>query len=98
MNPVPVPNEAIETYPDFDRENIAPPPGVAIQDCGFLPTLFGSNHSDSIDWPMFLSYWKPSDEEIEQLRQGGHVELAVYARQMVPVSIITLPPKDYLPI
>jgi len=87
MNPSPVPQVAIDLYPNDNKQNIGPPPGVPVEECGFLPSLTGSESVGTGAWPVIRSYWRPSDQELETLVEGGYIELSVYAVRMIPVAL-----------
>lgn len=64
------------------------PPGTGIGDlhCHLLPDPDGS--------VVTQSGWQPSPEQIEQLRQGGHIRLSVWQHPIPPLAVGVEPPID----
>ncbi len=45
------------------------------------------------DGKRIVSWWKPTMEEIEQLRQGGHIVLSVVGYRQPPIAVLVEPPQ-----
>ncbi len=62
----------------LERVTYGPPQGVPDSECGTLETLQGTYLGGVFDGsPAVVSYWKPSEEEIELLKQGRPVEFVI---------------------
>jgi hypothetical protein len=69
---------------EFEGQTVllGPPPGTPRGECGALPVkrvqvgTFGG---------YFMSYWKPTPEELAALNAGAHVALAVHGGAHPPV-------------
>lgn len=80
MLPVP-PSEKVNTevYPKFKPINIVSPPGTPEEECGDLAALVGHKEGGTFDGgPMLITFWKPSEEEIEALKEGAVIELVFF--------------------
>lgn len=62
----------------LERVIYGPPQGVPDSECGTLETLQGTYLGGVFDGsPAIISFWKPSLEEIEMLKEGRPVEFVV---------------------
>lgn len=59
------------------------PPGVSIEDCRALPITRGLVDGK----PVCISYWKPTDAEIELILRGKCVALWVWGMTHAPVAV-----------
>lgn len=88
MIPIPVPTNARAARPECRLVNMGPPPGVRGEDCGTAEMLIGPPPIPG--FPQGRAnyvYYKPSAEEIEQLRAGGFIEMAQYGSVVQPFSL-----------
>jgi hypothetical protein len=53
-----------------------------------LPVRVGFDSEDE-SMPTVASYWKPTDEELQDLIEGGSVEVVVLGRTHPPISVRT---------
>jgi len=60
------------------------PPGMTIEECQALPITAGRYEDGTTS---LKSYWKPTEVELEILKQGGYVTLEVLTTQHPPVII-----------
>jgi hypothetical protein len=70
---------------EFEQQTLllGPPKGSERGTCGALPVLVQDG--------AFQSFWKPTPEEIEALKAGGHIRLVVYGGGHPPVWIDAVP-------
>jgi hypothetical protein len=84
----------MESYPYLREMTFHAPDGVPEEDCGDLDALVGHYpHADDAEvaTPMIVSFWKPSDEELEILNAGGRVELIVWNNALNPMAMNAVP-------
>jgi hypothetical protein len=75
-------------YPKFNDMNFGAPQDVAEEDCGTLPALVGHEEGGVFDGgPKIVTFWKPSEDEILALVQGGSIEIAFWANHMDPMAV-----------
>lgn len=87
MEAQPISPELINTYETERLINMGPPKGVAEEDCYTLEVLQGDISKGVFDGsPFFRSFWKPSEEELKILNDGGVVELNIIGI-FPPVSV-----------
>lgn len=74
----------------FDEANIAlsPPKGVKEDEVSSLSVWRGKIG----DWDGYVSCWKVTEEELEEIRKTGRVWLLVYSNGMPPVCVTGLSP------
>lgn len=89
MIPSDVPNLAKQLPPTAQVFQVGPPRGVSADDCG---TIEAQVEREAQFGPVWRTYWRPTDHELEQLRAGGHVELALHAPQLVMQAMSVLGP------
>lgn len=72
---------------DFPEKNFTfgPPQGVSERDCGNLPCYKGIEEGSN--WPVIISAWKPTPEELEEIKRTGTVWLRIYGSGMPPVAL-----------
>lgn len=72
---------------NFPEQNFTfgPPQGVSEEECGNLPCHKG--FEEGSNWPVIISAWKPSAEELEEINKSGTVWLRIYGSGMPPVSL-----------
>jgi hypothetical protein len=76
MKPVAIPGEM--ERPGLEKVIYGPPEGVPDSECGTLETLQGTYLGGVFDGsPAIVSFWRPSEQEIEMLKQGRPVEFVV---------------------
>ncbi len=63
---------------------LGPPEGSRRGACGALPVL---KAADDAFGTRFVSYWRPSPEDLAVLNAGGHVELQVCGAGHPPVWV-----------
>lgn len=71
---------------DFPEKNFTfgPPPGVSEAEVGNMPCYKGK---ESDGWPVIISAWKPTTEELEEINRTGLVWVRNYSTGMHPISI-----------
>lgn len=71
----------------FDEENILlqPPEGVSSEDCAVISAFRGVNVAGQ---DVIVSCWKPSREELEEIRKTGRVWLVIWGTGMPPVALL----------
>lgn len=89
MKPSNVPDLAKQVRPDARVFPVGPPRGVSDDDCGTIEAQV--EHGEF--GPLWRTYWQPSDHELAQLRDGGRVELSLYASQLVMQYVGVLGPE-----
>lgn len=73
-----IPESIQESYPSFKKIDMGPPAGVAEEDCYTLQVLAGQVSEGVFDGAaMFRSYWKPSEVELDIIKNGGYIELVL---------------------
>ena len=84
----PTANQA-EQYPHMREKVIYAPDDVPEEDCGDMVTLIGSyKHPGSFQgYPTIISFWKPSEEELAILNDGGSIELLMFTNGLVPMAM-----------
>lgn len=88
MQPTAVPQVAKNVRPDARCFPVGPPPGISDDDCGTIEAQVDRDHLTGGNcWRVF---WKPTPDEIIDLSQGGCVELAFWAPQLVMHSLAVL--------
>lgn len=77
---------------NFPEQNytFGPPPGVSENDCGNLPCYKGIE--DETRWPVIISAWAPSPEELAEINRTRQVWLRVYSTGMFPISLSGISP------
>jgi hypothetical protein len=93
MDPIRVPDAAKAGRPDCKLISMGPPPGVSDDDCGTVEMLISP---DAARIPGFAgraqyAYYRPTPEEIEDLRNGGFIEFAQYGQVVQPFSATVWP-------
>lgn len=93
MNPIPVPDQAKAGRPECKLVSMGPPQGVSDDDCGTVEMLispivgaipgFGGR-------PQY-AYYRPTEDELEELRKGGFIEFAQYGTVVQPFSATVWP-------
>lgn len=70
---------------EFEQQTtvLGPPRGWARGECGALPVQMVEG--------TLQSYWKPTPEEIEALKNGGHIRLTVHSHAHPPVWVDVTP-------
>lgn len=95
MIPIPVPDQAKAANPHHKLIQVGPPPGISDADCGTVESLVGEEkQATGHVFKVFCDYWRPNEAELEQLRNGGFIELSQYAPQMVMHSMTVWPPAE----
>lgn len=96
MIPVPIPDEARTTRDYCQPVRMGPPPGVADEDCGTVEMLVEPIARAGQRIPGFrgraqYAYYRPTAEELEELRRGGFIEFAQYGQVVQPFSATIWP-------
>lgn len=61
------------------------PSGTTEDQCGSLPCYKGTESETG--WPVIISAWKMSPEELEEVNKTGVIWLRIYSSGMYPVSL-----------
>src|SRR5690348_6347614 len=85
--PIPVPEAAKAGRPECRVVSMGPPRGVSDEDCGtaemlIAPTPAMAGFSGRAQY----AYFRPTEEELEQLRAGAFIEFAQYGTVVQPFS------------
>lgn len=74
---------------DFDESNMTftRPADMTDDQCGSLKVWQG--HEQSTGFPLIISKWKLSAEDLKRVNETGEVWLSIYGSGMPPVSIFT---------
>lgn len=76
-------NLTLVAPPDWDEQN----PQTACDPLAVTRTY----HQDGVkSHPVVISYWKPTDDELEMLVNGGCIALTVFGQTMQPVMLEVL--------
>jgi hypothetical protein len=89
MEPIAVPAEAKYDRPHARLVQMGPPPGVSDDDCGTAEMLIEPDHfthAGGIPRGNY-AYYRPTETEIEMLRNGGFLELAQYGHVVQPFGL-----------
>lgn len=72
---------------NFKESNqvIGPPKGVSEDDVQSINAWAGPMPPEN--WPVMITCWKPSKEELQEVIDTGRVWLHVYGHVMPPVSV-----------
>lgn len=94
MNPIPIPAAAHAGRPWCSAVAMGPPPGVSGDDCGTVEMLIDYTEREKI--PGFparaqYAYYRPTETELEHLRNGGFIELCQYGSVVQPFSAVVWP-------
>jgi len=65
------------------------PEGMTDEECFSLPVFKGK---DAAGYPVIISCWKFSKEDLEEIQRTGCVYLTICSQGMPPVSLQTEPP------
>lgn len=81
---------------DFEGSNITlnKPDNMTDEQCLSIKAYKGLNNDG---FPCFITCWKPSEEELEQLKQGYCVWLSVLSNSFAPASIYVSVPMPKQP-
>lgn len=60
-------------------------------DCGDLPVFVGK---DSLNHDIIISAWRPSEEDLKRLNNGGHLYVQVVGGMLPPIALFTDNPFD----
>ena len=69
------------------------PPGVDPKNCGALPVMLIPGAEDNMG-TCFVSFWKPTPEDIEKLKSGEFVRLIVRGTRHPPVMVDIAPAEE----
>jgi len=83
MTPTPVPKIAKQARPWARVFPVGPPIGISDNACGTVEAMHDVENVDGVQCPVYRDYWKPSEEQLKMLNEGGFIELAQYAPQMI---------------
>lgn len=87
MNHVPVPVRAEIARPWAAKRVIGPPPGVSREHCVDAEVLIDDSHQEDGMGLTFRAYFKPTEDEIEHLREDGYVEVHLRGSGLVPFGV-----------
>lgn len=95
MEPIAVPENAKQAYPNHVVVDMGPPPGVSDEDCGHAQMLLGRTQA----MPGFggrdqLAFFKPSPEELDALNAGGLLVMNQLGQVVQPFSLGVWPTED----
>lgn len=80
-------------FPEANIAEATKPKDWKDEDCASIPVWFGERALPSgLMVPCFVSYWKPSPEELADLVAGGGVYLSIIAKGLPPASLFTKNP------
>lgn len=92
MEPIPVPEAARAARPECKFVRMGPPPGVKNEDCGTAEMLISPpGRIPGYGGRANYVYYRPSDADIERLREGGFIEMAQYGSVVQPFSLTVWP-------
>lgn len=77
---------------DFPNRNFIyqKPPNMTDEECSPLPVFKGR---DEMNYPVVISCWDLSEQDMEQLRKTGKIYLMMYtAGPICPVCVTPFPP------
>jgi hypothetical protein len=89
MNPIPVPQQAKAVRPECRLVSMGPPRGVSHEDCGTVEMLI-SPVPAVVGRPQY-AYYRPTEEELARLADGGFIEFAQYGDVVQPFSASVWP-------
>lgn len=84
MNHIPVPDRAETAYPWATKRTLGPPPGISRADCGDAEVLIDDTSADDGMGLTWRAFFKPTEAEIETLRNGGYVQVHLRGNGLVP--------------
>lgn len=96
MEPIPVPKTVIDTRPECRLVDMGKPAGVADEDCGSAQMLVSPNPAmPGYDGHSQYAYFKPTKQELEQLNDGGFLEMNQIGAVVQPFALNVWPgPSD----
>lgn len=76
---------------EFSEQNkvFTKPENMTDEQCLPLPVWHGT---DQAGFPLIISCWKPTEEEINQIKETGVIWLSIVGKGMPPVSLTTESP------
>lgn len=80
----PVPERAESARPWAKKRVIGPPPGIFREHCGDAEVLIDNSYLEDGMGLTFRAYFKPTDEDIEKLKNDGFVEVYFRGNGLVP--------------
>jgi hypothetical protein len=88
MNPIPIPEEALLGRPDCQAVAMGPPRGVSEDEVGTAAMLISEVSEEIPGYPARrqYAYFRPSEDELEVLRNGGFIEFCQYGQVVQPFS------------
>lgn len=77
---------------DFPQANFTfgKPSSATDEQCGSLRVYKGVDRS--LDWPVVVSCWQLSPEELEQVQQTGKIYIRMYTEIIPPIGVDTVNP------
>jgi hypothetical protein len=95
MHPIDPPVVSRMQYPGCKQFHMNPPDGVPEDECGTMNVLAGTIEGGVFDGgPVFRTFWKLEDDELEILNNGGYVQLFFYSSQLPPHGMIIQEEED----
>jgi predicted RNase H-like HicB family nuclease len=92
MDCIPVPEAARVGRPECEFVRMGPPPGVRDEDCGTAEMLVSPpGRIPGFGGRANYAYFRPTPEELEQLKAGGFIELAQYGSVVQPFGMAVWP-------
>lgn len=94
MELIPAPEAARNGRPDCQLVQMGPPRGVSGDDVGTAEMLISPVSDEIPGYPARrqYAYYRPSEAEIEHLRNGGFIEFCQYGNVVQPFSASVWPP------
>lgn len=93
MEPIEIPKAAQLSRPDCRPVAMGPPRGVSDDDCGTAQMLVSGFGESIPGYPACRNYvyYRPSETELEELRNGGFIEFCQYGNVVQPFSAAVWP-------
>lgn len=96
MEPIDIPTTARTGRPDCEPVRMGPPKGVSEESVGTARMLMSEPDADTIPGyttRRFYAYFRPSDDELAMLNDGGFIEVAQYGLGVQPFGAAIWPPE-----
>lgn len=88
MQPIKAPERVLAKYPNVEGVAMVAPEGVPEEECGTIYSLVGKQEGGIFDGgPVIRTFWTVDAEELEQLKNGGSIEICFYAYQLPPTAM-----------
>lgn len=99
MEPIPAPEAVKASRPDCQLVSMGPPRGVSGDEVGTAEMLISGVDESITGYPARrqYAYYRPSDAELDHLRNGGVIEFCQYGQVVQPFSATVWPPPVHEP-